>query len=489
VPIVEIAWGKSKLRELVTLAVEYAQKLGAQYAEARFQNDLKNMYLLVNGKPDVGRFTRASGIGIRVLVDGGLGFLSANKPHKEPLKKLIKEAVKMARSSAKTKKKPIRLSHEKTFKEQWQVKPKVSFEDVSAEDKMELLVDVDNAVSSPSEVGTKVGNRYFYLIEYEIEKHFLNSEGTEVSSFLPRIFFYGLLTASELAKGTEQDSIEKGESRGWEAVKEWDLVNHATEKAKTLGRILKTAKKPPKGKIDVVLGSEVVGLMMHESAGHPYEADRIMGREAAQAGESFITKDMIGQKIGPEIVTVVDDPTVQHGFGHYLYDDEGVPARRRLLIKNGVINEFLHNRETAFEMGMKSNGAARAEFFDREPIVRMANTFMLPGDCTFEELLEDVEHGVFMKTFGEWNIDDRRYNMRFTGRECYLIDKGKLGGLVWRPILEITTPSFFGSIDALDKNLKFEGAICGKSDPAQGAPVWHGGPNVRVRDVKLGGIE
>ena len=477
------------MRELADFAIEYAGKLGAEYAEARFQNDLKNMYLLVNGKPDVGRFVRSSGIGIRVLVDGGLSFLSVNKPDKELLKKRVEEAMKMARSSAKTMKKPIRLSSEKTFKKEWEVKPKVSFEDVSVEEKMGLLLDIDNAVSSPKDVSTRVASRYFYFLEYEIEKYFLNSEGTEVSSFLPRILFYGLLTASEPEKGTEQDSIEKGESRGWDAVKEWDLVNYAAEKAKTLGRILKTAKKAPKGELDIVLGSEVVGLMMHESGGHPYEADRIMGREAAQAGESFITRHMIGQKIGPEIVTVVDDPTVKHSFGHYVYDDEGVPARRRFLIKNGVINEFLHNRETAFEMDVKSNGAARAEFFDREPIVRMASTFMLPGDHTFEELVEDVENGVFMKTFGEWNIDDRRYNMRFIGRECYLIDKGKLGGMVRRPILEITTPSFFSSIDALDKNLKFEAAICGKSDPSQGAPVWHGGPNVRVKNVKLGGIE
>jgi TldD protein len=481
--------GENKLQELIDFAVEYAQKSGAEYAEARFQKDLRNMYLMINGKPNVGRFIRSSGIGIRVLVNGGLSFLSVNKPDKELLKKRIKEAVKMARSSTKTRKKPIGLSSEKTLKEKWQVKPKVSFDDVPVEEKMELLSDVDKAVSSPREVGTKVASRYFYFLEYEIEKHFLNSEGTKVSSFLPKILFYGLLTAFEPDKGTEQDSIEKGESRGWEAVKEWDLVNYSIEKAKTLGRILKTAEKAPKGKLDIVLGSQVVGLMMHESAGHPYEADRIMGREAAQAGESFITRDMIGKRIGPKIVTVVDDPTVKHGFGHYLYDDEGVPARRRFLIKNGIINDFLQNRETAFEMGVKSNGAARAEFFNREPIVRMANTFMLPGDCTFEELVKDVKHGVFMKTFGEWNIDDRRYNMRFIGRECYVIDKGKLGRMVRRPILEVTTPGFFGSIDAIDSNLKFEGAICGKSDPSQGAPVWHGGPNVRVKDVKLGGIE
>lgn len=477
------------MQELVNLAVEYAEKLGADYAEARFQSDLKKMYLLVNGKPDVGRFVRSSGMGIRVLVDGGLGFLSMNRPDKEMLRKRVRETVKIARSSAKTLKGSIQLSPEKTFKGEWEVKPEVPFEDISVKDKMSLLLDIDNAVSSAKDVGIKIPSRYLYILEYETKKHFLNSEGTEISSSLPRLLFFGLLTASESGKGTEQDRLYKGESRGWEATKQWNLVDYAREKAQTLGRILKTAQKAPKEKLDLILGSEVVGLVMHESAGHPYEADRITGREAAQAGESFITKDMIGQKIGPEIVTVVDDPTVEHSFGHYLYDDEGVQARRRFLIKNGTINEFLHNRETAFEMGVESNGAARAEFFDREPIVRMANTFMLPGDSTFEELVEDVKHGVFMKTFGEWNIDDRRYNMRFVGRECYTIEDGELGRMIRRPILEITTPGFFGSIDALDENLKFEGAICGKSDPMQGVPVWHGGPNVRVRDVRLGGIE
>ena len=152
------------MRDLVDFAVDFAQKLGAEYAEARFQNDVKNMYLLVNGKPEVGRFVRSSGIGIRVLVDGGLSFVSVNKPDKELLKKRVKEAVKMARSSAKTLKKPIGLASEKTFKEEWEVKPKISFEDVSVEEKMRLLLDIDKAVSSPREVGTKVASRYLYFL-------------------------------------------------------------------------------------------------------------------------------------------------------------------------------------------------------------------------------------------------------------------------------------------------------------------------------------
>lgn len=474
------------MKDLADFAVEHAMKLGANYAEARLQSDIGNVYLVKNGNPEVAGFVRERGLGIRVLIDGGLGFVSLNQPNKDLVDTRVREAVGMAKASIKVKKKPIRLSAEKAVEEGWEVKPKIPFEGVSVEEKMELLLDIDKTASSLEEVGVSVPYRMLELIESNTEKYFVNSEGTAVSSKIPRVLFFGMLTAHEKDKGTEQDMIEKAESRGWEAVKEWNLVDHTKERAKTLGKILKTAAKAPKGKIDLILGNQVVGLVVHESVGHPYEADRIFGREAAQAGESFVTRDMLGKRIGTEVVTVVDDPTLENSYGHYLYDDEGVPARRRFLMKEGIINEFLHNRETAAEMGVSSNAAARASGFNREPIIRMANTFMLPGDHTFEELAEDISFGVYMKTFGEWNIDDRRYNMRFIGRECYLIEKGKLKGMVRRPVLEITTPGFYSSVDAVDKTLRFEGATCGKGDPMQGMPVWHGGPNVRLRNIRLG---
>jgi TldD protein len=268
-------------------------------------------------------------------------------------------------------------------------------------------------------------------------------------------------------------------------VREWKLLERVEERVKVLSKILTSAKAPPHGKIGMIIGNEVMGLVVHESVGHPYEADRVLGREAAQAGESFVTPDMIGQRIGSEVVTVVDDPTLKHSYGYYEFDDEGVKAKRRTLLREGVINELLHNRQTASKLGVSSNGAARASSFDREPLVRMANTFMLPGDHEFEELLEGVKLGIYMKTYGECNIDDRRWNMRFVGRECYLIHNGRIGEMVRRPVLEITTPTFYSSIDAVDKHLHFDAATCGKGDPMQPMPVWCGGPNVRLRGVRL----
>ena len=242
----------------------------------------------------------------------------------------------------------------------------------------------------------------------------------------------------------------------------------------------------PEGPVDVVCAPEVVGIASHESVGHPYEADRIMGREAAQAGESFLTQDDIGMRIGSEAVTVVDDPTLEGSAGYYLYDDEGVQARRKMLMTNGVVTEFLHNRETAYRMGMNSNGGARAMDYESEAIVRMSNTFLLPGDYKDEELFEGVKKGVYIKSFMEWNIDDKRMNQKYVSSEAYLVENGKITKPVKRAVLETTTKDFWSSIDAVGKTPEYFTGNCGKGEPMQGVPVWMGGPGARLKSMRLG---
>jgi len=238
---------------------------------------------------------------------------------------------------------------------------------------------------------------------------------------------------------------------------------------------------------DVVLGPEVVGIISHESSGHPGEADRIQGREAAQAGETYLGPHSRGQRVGSPLVNVVDDPTLPHSFGFYQCDEECVRARKRYLIKEGSIEEFLHNRSTAVEFGMSSNGSARAVAYNREPIVRMANTYVEPGDHSFEELIEDVANGIYIKNFMEWNIDDRRFNQRYVGLEAYRIKGGRLGAMVRNPRLELTTPGLWSAVDAVGDDLSFTAAYCGKGDPSQAMPVWTGGPHIRLRNIMMGG--
>jgi TldD protein len=113
----------------------------------------------------------------------------------------------------------------------------------------------------------------------------------------------------------------------------------------------------------------------------------------------------------------------------------------------------------------------------------MANTFVLPGELTEEELIEDVKDGVYMKSFTEWNIDDKRFNQRYVGREAYQIENGELTDPVARPVIETTTLKFWTAVDAVSKKVEFDAATCGKGDPSQGVPVYTGGPCLILRRV------
>src|SRR3989449_1838337 len=138
-------------------------------------------------------------------------------------------------------------------------------------------------------------------------------------------------------------------------------------------------------------------------------------------------------------------------------------------------------------MHTRSNGAARAVNYNVEAIVRMANTFVEPKDHTVEELLEDVKFGVYMKSFMEWNIDDKRYNAKYAGREAYLVENGEVKHPVRNTIIELTTPAFWSAVDAVGKDLDFEAGFCGKSDPGQALDPSLGGAAIPLRNVYLRG--
>jgi len=467
--------------DLVFFAVDYALSRGARYAEARLQRDASRAFVVKNGIPEAVGISENIGLSVRVLVNGSLGFASTdNWDNKDVIKSIIDDAIKMARAN---KLGDEDLSEEPNYKAKVFIEPIKDPGVIDPSEKINFLRELDKIIETAHK-DAKYPNRFNNLSERVTQKVYANSDGTLIISSIPRIaFFTFFVTVANNQFDTRY--IQLGAARGWEAIKDWKLDEYVKEEAESMAKVLLEGKETPEGEMDIILGPEVSGLSAHEAVGHPYEADRIMGREGAQAGESFIDPDMLGRKVGREVLTVIDDPTIPNSYGFYLYDDEGVIARPRYLIKEGHINEFLHNRETAAKFGVKSNAAARASAYNREPIVRMANTYIAPGDMSFDELIEDVKLGIYIKTFGEWNIDDLRYNMRFVGKEAWLIENGELKHLVRNPILEITTPRFYESIDAMDNDLRFYAATCGKGDPGQGVPVYVGGSNVRLRNIRV----
>ena len=460
--------------DLAERILKYIESL-TEYSEVRYENVIGNRFIIKNGILEATDLSKSFGLAIRYLKKGFLGAIYSNELDFARLKELIDNSVKKTPAI----KKPIELSKEKIFTDNYEVKQKIDLNNISQEEKIKAVLEIEKAL-----LDKNLAMRYFELYDEIKEKIYVNSEGSKIISKMPRIGFdYALTLITN--NDSEQRTFQYGAAGGWEIFQSWDLNEKLVEEAEMLAKLSKV-KKLEKGEYDVILAPELVGIASHESCGHPYEADRIIGREAAQAGKSFVTKEMIGTKIGSDVVSVADDPTLPNSYGFYLYDDEGLKAGRRILMKNGVINSFLQNRETAFELKTQSNGASRANAWYSEPIVRMANTFVIPGDHSFEELLESIKKGVYIKTYMEWNIDDKRFNQKYTGLESYLIENGKLTKLVKRPILEITTPKFWSSVDAIGKEMGFIAGNCGKSDPMQGVPVWFGGPHIRLRNIALG---
>lgn len=465
--------------DLAQSLIDVASKHRPLLAEVRLEERQIRQVAVRAGEVSSVNSSRDAGMNVRIVLPSGIGFAASNVLSRTEGLRLVKRALSQAKCAGR--RSPVTLSEETPVRTRWDVAERVKLRDVSVEDKVARLRGIDAAVVSTK---IKVQGRYYELIDWEVNGLYVNSEGSNISSHIPRmaVSSYNLVSANG---ETEPSMREWGASGGWEAFDGWHLEEVLPTEVRMLKNQLEKGRRVKPGRYDLVCGPEVMGIAAHESCGHPMEADRILGREMSQAGRSFVSPEMIGTRIGSDRVTVIDDPTVPGTYGFYLYDHEGVRARPRLLYKSGKINEFLHNRESAARLGVTSNGSSRAESYMREPIVRMGNTFVQPGDFLEDELFGSVREGVLMHSFTEWNIDDKRYNQKYVSREAYFIKDGEVAGPARRCTLEITTPGFWNAVDAVSKKVEFFAGECGKGDPLQGMTVTMGGPMARLRQVVL----
>lgn len=474
--------------DLIRLILESSLSQGAEYCEVRLQRNAEQMAILRNGNSEPSITEDSSGVGIRMIYDGVMSFSATNLVTKEGVTRLVNSTIKRAKSSSIVQKKNIQLSREQAETGRWAVFEKKKLEDLTTFEMTRVLKELDDRMRGRNDE-IELPGRLLFLRTMIEEKQYGNTDGASLESRVPRVQFHSTLSAKFDGRSSTitipPGYAQLGESGGSEVLDRFDLFNYFPNKLSEILRAVKATKRSPKGNLDVVLGPEVTGLVAHESSGHPSEADRILGREAAQAGESYIGISDVGKRIGSEEAFVSDDPRMNHSMGYYEFDDEGIRGRKRELISGGVIKDLFHNRETAFELGTRSNGASRSVGYNREPIIRMANTYVEPGDYDPEELFRDIQSGVYIKSFMEWNIDDRRLNQRYVGLEAFLIEGGEVSAPIRDPVLEISTPRLWASLDARGKDLSFTGATCGKGDPMQGIPVWTGGPHVRLRNVRV----
>ena len=254
---------------------------------------------------------------------------------------------------------------------------------------------------------------------------------------------------------------------------------------------LLTAPACPSGKRDLILNGDQLALQIHESAGHPTELDRALGHELNFAGFSFMTPDQRGTlRYGSPLVNIVADSVTPGAVGTFGFDDEGVPAQRWHLVKDGIFTGYLDSRETAAALGLPAgHGCMRASGWNRVPIVRMVNVSLAPGDSSLEEIIADTEDGVLMESNRSWSIDHLRLNFQFGTEVGWEIRGGKRGRLLKNCTYQGRTPEFWGACDRIagPDEWKMWGVLnCGKGQPGQVMETGHGCAPARFRGVNIG---
>jgi TldD protein len=276
---------------------------------------------------------------------------------------------------------------------------------------------------------------------------------------------------------------------GWEYVEGLGLAREASRVGEEAAALL-IADVCPSTVTTVVIDPEQMVLQVHESVGHPTELDRVYGTEAAYAGTSFLKPgDLDSLRYGSEHMNITADPTTPSGLGTFGWDDEGSAARRQPVVEAGVLTGYLASRETSALIGRDLAGSMRADSWSRMPLVRMTNLHLEPGEGTLDDLIADVDDGLFLCTNKSWSIDDKRLNFQFGTQVAWEIKKGKLGKMLRDPTYMGETPVFWGKLDAVagPGEWRLHGLTnCGKGQPGQHAHVSHGTSPARFRDVQVG---
>jgi TldD protein len=477
------------VHELAEHAIDAAVSAGAGYADARILVRRAQHVSTKNGDVDSVSDSETEGIGVRVLVDGAWGFAGNPQLSNEGARDAALRAVAFARASASRAKRKVTLAPLAPETGEYRTPMGQDPIDVPLEQKIELCLRAEEGMRQPKVKITEAAVRA--LRELKI---FCSSEGARLRQEV--VECGGGIDA--LAVGDDgrvqarsYPSAHGGSSgqAGWEFVEGLGLEREGPRVGEEAAALL-TADPCPSAVTTVVVDAEQMELQVHESVGHPTELDRVYGTEAAYAGTSFLKPgDLDSLRYGSEHMNITADPTTPLGLGTFAYDDEGAPARRQPVVEAGILVGFLASRQTSALLGRELGGSMRADSWSRMPLVRMTNLHLEPGAGTLEELLADVDEGIYLCTNKSWSIDDKRLNFQFGTQVAWEIEHGKLGRMLRDPTYMGVTPEFWSGLDAVagQEEWQLHGLTnCGKGQPGQHAHVSHGTAPARFRNVQVG---
>ena len=438
----------------------------AEYVEIRLEESSLNR-IVYRGKrlEEIGK-TSSLGGNVRALVKGGWGFVSFNDI--ENLRGKVELAVTQARLVGKEESK---FSPTQPVVDKVAAKAKQSPSDIPLATKKQLLDGYNDLILSTPKIQTS--NIGYHDSQKKV--YFANSEGTYIEQ--SRIDVGLRLTAIATANDqVQQVGLSLGNRGDFSAIE--GLQQEVRNLAQRAVSLL-SAPQAKGGEYNVVLDPVLAGVFAHEAFGHLSEADHVYENKRLQ--ELMV----LGRKFGGKHLNIVDGAAVPRLRGSYKYDDEGVPATKTYLIREGLLESRLHSRETAASMGEKPTGNARAINYRFPPIVRMTNTFIEPDKVTFEDMLSEIKEGIYAK---DWYGGTTSLEMfTFSAGEAYMIRNGKIAEMLRPVVLSGNVFATLANIDAIGNDLEMnQGGGCGKAGQSP-LPVSNGSPHIRISHCLVGG--
>jgi len=494
-------------KELADVALNAAKAKGATYTDVRIGRYL-NQFVSTRDKRVQGvANTESFGVGIRVIANGCWGFAATNTVTKESIAKTAQEAVAVAKANAKIQGDPVQLAPQKGYGEvSWKTPLEINAFEVPIKEKVDLLLNVNDIAMQN---GASFVNAALFAVNEQ--KYFASTDGSYIDQDIHRISPTFTVTVIDRALGKfkTQNSLSSPMGMGYEYMnaRPEDKVGGVVtrfkgrydilEDIKNAARVAKekiTAKSVEPGKYDLVLDPSHLMLTIHESVGHPTELDRVLGYEANYAGTSFLTLDKWRSKsfkFGSDKVNIIADKTQVGSLGAVGYDDEGVKCKKWNLIENGVLVNFQAIRDQAHILGLsESQGCCYSQGWGDVQFQRMPNVSLAPGKdkLSVDDMIKNVEKGIYIIGDGSYSIDQQRYNFQFGGQLFYEIKEGKIVGMLNDVAYQSNTQEFWNSCSAVcdESDYRLGGAFNdGKGQPGQSSAVSHGSSTTRFNGVNV----
>jgi TldD protein len=489
-------------KRLADAALTAARASGASYCDVRIGRYLRQFVITREATVQNVVNTESTGVGIRTLVNGTWGFAATSSLDTDSVTAAARQAAAIAKANSTAQTTRVVLAPNKGVGEvQWRTPIRRNSMEVPLKDKVDMLLDVNAAAM---EAGASFVNSTLFLVNEQ--KYFASSEGSYIDQDVHRIWAPLSVTAIDKDSGKFRtraglsgpmgmgyeylDGAEAGKKRLPAGVtcytNSYDMREDAIAAAKHAQEKLKAASVEP-GRYDLVLDPSHTWLTIHESVGHPLELDRVLGYEANFAGTSFATLEKRKERFqyGSEIVTLFADKVQPTSLGAVAFDDEGIRTKRWDLVKDGKLVNFMATRDEVHILGEEeSHGCSYADSWASVQFMRMPNVSLAPGkqELTPEELIGQVENGIWIVGNGSFSIDQQRYNAQFGGQLFYEIKDGKVTRMLEDVAYQMRTPEFWNACTAIcdERDYRLDGSFFdGKGQPSQSSAVSHGSSTAR----------